>query len=554
MRINREKIQRMIDAQGGSSGGGGMSSAALESMLAMYATRQWVGENFLNVKEGGTVEAPVTFQEAVTLEKTLAVTGAVTMASTLAVTGNITMGSKLVATQEWTNLNYVSIAFFSRLFQAYNGNTAVNPNDTTSTIDNIKAMFGFWTNFYISALGTGGASTLGLRLSQLDDVNVAGVTNGQVLTWNTSTGKWIASTPSSGVDMATVWAAMAAVDATKKIDNSHLNLSTFFTDLSNTNDNKISVIIGGVTKTLTVGYATNAGDAATLGGTAKSGLFTDLSNTNDNKISVTIGGVTKTLTVGYATNAGDAATLGGTAKSGLFTALSSDWTTNLSATIGGTTKSISSLCADYANRLRYSRTLWGQSFDGSANVSGDMTSVGDITMQTGDHSILTTNGNLVLGYSNNEWVKVMDLCSYNGSSYWNIHQNGNSTFANVLSNGYVTALSDIRYKEVVNRFQLDVETIAKASLIQYRWKDKHDDVLHVGGIAQEWQKILPEAVVEGTDGRLSMDYGVIGMVSAVSLARKIQDQDNEICDLREKNAQLERRLQRLESMFAVDVD
>ena len=509
MRINREKIQRMIDAQGGSSGGGGMSSAALESMLAMYATRQWVGENFLNVKEGGTVEAPVTFQEAVTLEKTLAVTGAVTMGSTLDVTGNITMGSKLVATQEWTNLNYVSIAFFSRLFQAYNGNTAVNPNDTTTAIDSNKAMFGFWTNFYISALGTGGASTLGLRLSQLDDVNVAGVTNGQVLTWNTSTGKWIASTPSSGVDMATVWAAMAAVDATKKIDNSHLNLSTFFTDLSNTNDNKISVTIGGVTKTLTVGYATNAGDAATLGGTAKSGLFT---------------------------------------------ALSSDWTTNLSATIGGTTKSISSLCADYANRLRYSRTLWGQSFDGSANVSGDMTSVGDITMQTGDHSILTTSGNLILGYSNNEWVKVMDICSYSNSNNWNIHQNGNSTFANVLSNGYVTALSDIRYKEVVNRFQLDVETIAKASLIQYKRKDLQDGILRVGGIAQEWQKILPEAVQESKEGRLSMDYGVIAFTSAVSLARKIQDQQKEIRDLREKNAQLERRLQRLESMFAVDVD
>ena len=509
MRVNREKIQRMIDAQGGSSGGGGMSSAALESMLAMYATRQWVGENFLNVKEGGTVEAPVTFQEAVTLEKTLAVTGAVTMGSTLAVTGNITMGSKLVATQEWTNLNYVSIAFFSRLFQAYNGNTAVNPNDTTTAIDNIKAMFGFWTNFYISALGTGGASTLGLRLSQLDDVSVAGVTNGQVLTWNSSTGKWIASTPSSGVDMATVWAAMAAVDATKKIDNSHLNLSTFFTDLSNTNDNKISVTIGGVTKTLTVGYATNAGDAATLGGTAKSGLFT---------------------------------------------ALSSDWTTNLSATIGGTTKSISSLCADYANRLRNTRTLWGQNFDGSANVSGNMSDVGNITMNGSNR--IDPNGNaLYIGNANNSsWVMMADMCSQDGNTYWKIYANGNSTFANVLSNGYVTALSDIRQKRVIDRFTLDVEAIAGASLIHYRWKDKHDDLLHAGGIAQEWQKILPEAVVEGTDGRLSMDYGVIAFTSAVSLARKIQDQQKEIRDLREKNAQLERRLQRLESMFAVDVD
>ena len=521
MRINREKIQRMIDAQGGSSGGGGMSSAAFESMLAMYATRQWVGENFLNVKEGGTVEAAVTFQEAVTLEKTLAVTGAVTMGSTLAVTGNITMGTKLVATQEWTNLNYVSIAFFSRLFQAYNGNTAVNPNDTTTAIDNIKAMFGFWTNFYISALGTGGASTLGLRLSQLDDVNVAGVTNGQVLTWNSSTSKWIASTPSSGVDMSQVWAAMAAVDASKKIDNSHLKLDTFFTDFSNASNNNTSITIGGVTKSLVIGYATNAGDAATLGGTAKSGLLTDFSNITTGgeagKTQITVGGTTLKLEIAYAAT------------------------------------------ANVANRLagNSSYTAWGQIYwsQGTPNdISGNMTSVGNITMQSGDHSILTTNGNLILGYSNNEWVKVMDICSYNGSGYWNIHQSGDSEFANVYSRGYVTALSDIRFKEVVNRFQLDVETIAKASLIQYRWKDKRDDVLHVGGIAQEWQKILPETVHEDKEGRLSMDYGVIAFTSAVSLARRIQDQQKEIGDLREKNAQLERRLQRLESMFAVDVD
>ena len=545
MRLNREKIQRMIDAQGGSSGGGGMSSAALEGMLAMYATRQWVGENFLNVKEGGTVEAPVTFQEAVTLEKTLAVTGAVTMASTLAVTGNITMGSKLVATQEWTNLNYVSIAFFSRLFQAYNGNTAVNPNDTTTAIDNIKAMFGFWTNFYISALGTGGASTLGLRLSQLDDVNVAGVTNGQVLTWNSAQSKWIASTPSSGVDMSQVWAAMAAVDATKKIDNSHLKLDTFFTDFSNASNNNTSITIGGVTKSIVIGYATNAGDAATLGGTAKSGLLTDFSNAtgaDTGKVSITVGGVTKLLSV-------DAATLGGTAKSGLFTDLSSTWATNLSATIGGTTLIVGSLNADYAGQLRDTRTIWGQNFNGTADVSGDL-------YLNGSNLRLLDNGSsadcYIVGYRTGNSSKIgvsvegSSLFEFNDEEFYSVH--------GIYAGTYVTALSDIRFKEVVNRFQLDVETIAKASLIQYRWKDKRDDVLHVGGIAQEWQKILPETVHEDKEGRLSMDYGVIAFTSAVSLARRIQDQQKEIGDLREKNAQLERRLQRLESMFAVDVD
>lgn len=502
MRVNREKIKRMFESNGsGSSGGGGMSSAALEGMLAMYATRQWVGENFLNVKEGGTVEAAVTFED------TVAIDGAVTMGSTLAVTGNITMGSKLVATQEWTNLNYVSIAFFSRLFQAYNGNTAVNPNDTTTTIDSIKAMFGFWTNFYVTALGTGGASALGLRLSQLDDVNVAGVTNGQVLTWDTSTGKWIASTPSSGVDMATVWAAMAAVDATKKIDNSHLNLSTFFTDFSN---------------------ATGA---------------------DVNKTQITIGGVTKKLQIAYATKSGDSDKLGGTTLSGLFTDLSSTWSINLSATIGGTTRTIPSLYADYANQLRYTRTIWGQNFDGTADVSGDL------YLNGSNLRLLDNSGSAdcyIVGYRNGNSSKIgvavegSSLFEFNDEEFYSVH--------GIYAGTYVTALSDIRYKEVVNRFQLDVETIAKASLIQFRWKDKRDDVLHVGGVAQEWQKILPETVHEDKEGRLSMDYGVIAFTSAVSLARRIQDQDKEISDLREKNAQLERRLQRLESMFAVDVD
>jgi hypothetical protein len=173
-----------------------------------------------------------------------------------------------------------------------------------------------------------------------------------------------------------------------------------------------------------------------------------------------------------------------------------------------------------------------------------MTSVGNITMQSGDHSILTTNGNLILGYSNNEWVQVMDICSYSGSSYWNIHQNGDSEFANVYSRGYVTALSDIRYKEVVNHFRLDVETIASASIIQFRWKDGNDQELHVGGIAQEWQKIMPEAVHETKDGKLSLDYGLVGMVSAVSLAHKVAEQQQRIDDL-------ERRLSKLESMSMI---
>lgn len=66
-----------------------------------------------------------------------------------------------VATQKWVSDNYVSIAFFKRLFQAHNGSANVNPNDSGTTITDIEAMFGFWTNQYISALGKGSGGSGG---------------------------------------------------------------------------------------------------------------------------------------------------------------------------------------------------------------------------------------------------------------------------------------------------------------------------------------------------------------------------------------------------------
>ena len=112
----------------------------------------------------------------------------------------------------------------------------------------------------------------------------------------------------------------------------------------------------------------------------------------------------------------------------------------------------------------------------------------------------------------------------------------------VLSNGYVTALSDIRKKNVIEDIELNVNAIALARLIRFTWKDGHDQNKHVGGIAQEWQKILPEAVHEAADGTLSMDYGAIGVISAVTLARKVVEQERRL-------EELEARIKRLENIL-----
>lgn len=111
-----------------------------------------------------------------------------------------------MATQAWVNENYLSIEFFSKLFKAYDSASTPNeikPNDTQSTITNIKAMFGFWTQQYISALGQnsggggGGGTDLNEPLSSINDAGLGIPTAaGQVLTWNGS--QWVYNIPGGG--------------------------------------------------------------------------------------------------------------------------------------------------------------------------------------------------------------------------------------------------------------------------------------------------------------------------------------------------------------------
>ena len=200
-----------------------------------------------------------------------------------------------------------------------------------------------------------------------------------------------------------------------------------------------------------------------------------------------------------------------------------------------------------ATKLATARSLWGQSFNGTADVSGSMTGVGDIQCNRGSR-IHGNGGPLYIGNANDaDWVKISDMCSRKGDGYWKVYSNGSATFANVMSNGYVVALSDIRLKRVINRIYLKPEAIAMASIIRYKWKDGHDDMEHVGGIAQEWQELLPDAVVETESGHLTMDYSVIAYTSVVSLARTVVNQQQKI-------DKLEKRLARLEAMFALKDD
>ncbi len=207
------------------------------------------------------------------------------------------------------------------------------------------------------------------------------------------------------------------------------------------------------------------------------------------------------------------------------------------------------------------KTAWGKTYMNAngepLSISGDMSDVGDIQMS--DPTVMSNGRYIYFDEAQDFFIrKISDrfIFKVNGTETINIYNDkfyvGTmiETSVGVLSGGYVTALSDIRFKKVKDRFTLNIEQIAAASLIHFTWKDRENDrSVHAGGIAQEWQKILPEAVVETEDGKLAMDYGVIGVASAISLARKVQEQQREIDELKAKNEALEKRMARLEELL-----
>lgn len=74
-----------------------------------------------------------------------------------------------------------------------------------------------------------------------------------------------------------------------------------------------------------------------------------------------------------------------------------------------------------ATQLQTPRTIWGQSFDGTGNVSGDLSGCTRVKN--------SSNQPIYLGNSDNSsWVYTQDIGSHLGISYWAIRQDGTANF------------------------------------------------------------------------------------------------------------------------------
>lgn len=95
--------------------------------------------------------------------------------------------------------------------------------------------------------------------------------------------------------------------------------------------------------------------------------------------------------------------------------------------------------------------------------------------------------------------------------------------ANFFADSAVSVVSDERKKIVSKEMVLDLDKIADAPSVLFKWRDSQDETEHVGTIAQYWQKVMPQVVCEDQEGNLSMQYGTAALVAVISVARELRE-------------------------------
>ncbi|HDR52870.1 MAG TPA: hypothetical protein ENN90_14830, partial [Mariniphaga anaerophila] len=199
-----------------------------------------------------------------------------------------------------------------------------------------------------------------------------------------------------------------------------------------------------------------------------------------------------------------------------------------------------------------------QSFDGGIGVKGVNSSMPTGTVYVQDPKPIGVYGEVAYEYGYSGFFKggrvyVETELGIGGFSAHELHVEGSASKTEGGSSW--STWSDERLKTITRKYTKGLSDIVSLNPVLFRYNENNplqlpSDTEKVGFIAQEVQKVFPEAVSEGIDGYLELNVDPIN-IALVNAIKELKDENEK---LKSENQSIKTRLERLEKFVVSTAD
>lgn len=198
-----------------------------------------------------------------------------------------------------------------------------------------------------------------------------------------------------------------------------------------------------------------------------------------------------------------------------------------------------------ATKLQTPCTIFSKPFDGTNNVTGGA-KFNNICIETdnnGNDSERSSEINNYVGPLQLQQASPngIHMCMGGGqvgicttSPQYTLHVDGV-----IYAKDGFREKSDIREKKVLNSHTVSLDDMAYADLFDYTLIDDEKEIVRVGTNAHYWLDKLPQVVTKDNDEYLSLNYGVLGTVCALSVSKYVKQLEDRVTLLENKIASLQ---------------
>ena len=189
----------------------------------------------------------------------------------------------------------------------------------------------------------------------------------------------------------------------------------------------------------------------------------------------------------------------------------------------------------------------------SIAIGANTTSAEAAGIAIGSNSQALQPYSIAIGYgvvaNNQNTIDIGTFYSSSGSTYGTSIINIGSESATVVISGTLNQESDIRKKNILGEYKSGLDDIMKIKTYEFTYKDDLTKTKRIGVIAQELQKIFPNAVKTDSKGYLSirkedMFFAVINAIKELNKKYIALKEENE--HLKKQIEELSKRLDTLE--------